>query len=69
MMMPRMPRQAPKAKPANNSGSPRVWVLRDGQPVALDVRTGATNGRVTEITGGDLKPGMQVITEALSTQP
>ena len=69
MMMPRMPRQAPKAKPANNSGSPRVWVLRDGQPVALDVKTGATNGRVTEITGGDLKAGMQVITETLSTQP
>jgi HlyD family secretion protein len=69
MMMPRMPRQAPKAKPAANGGAPRVWVLRDGQPVALDVKTGATNGRVTEITGGDLKAGMQVITETLSTQP
>jgi len=69
MMMPRMPRQAPKAKPAANGGAPRVWVLRDGEPVALDVKTGASNGRVTEITGGDLEAGMQVITETLSTQP
>jgi len=67
--MPRMPRQAPKAKPAANGGAPRVWVLRDGEPVALDVKTGASNGRVTEITGGDLEAGMQVITETLSTQP
>lgn len=69
MMMPRMPRPAPKAKPAANGGTPRVWVLRDGQPVALDVKTGATNGRVTEITGGNLEAGMQVITETLSARP
>jgi HlyD family secretion protein len=41
-------------------------VLQDGQPVAIEVQTGATNGRVTEITGGTLKADMQVITEALS---
>jgi HlyD family secretion protein len=64
-----MPRQAPKVKPPANGGAPRVWVLRDGRAVALDVKTGATNGRVTEITGGALKAGMQVITETLSTQP
>ncbi|HET8730398.1 MAG TPA: efflux RND transporter periplasmic adaptor subunit [Moraxellaceae bacterium] len=45
---------------------PRVWVLRDGVPVAVPVTTGASDGRVTEITGGDLKEGMAVITEAVS---
>ncbi len=64
MLMPRPPQQAPKAQPAPG-GTPRVWVLRDGQPVALEVQTGATNGRVTEIAGGELKAGMAVITEAL----
>lgn len=64
MLMPRPPRQIPRARPAPG-GTPRVWVLRDGQPVAIEVRTGATNGRVTEIVGGELKPGMAVITEAL----
>jgi hypothetical protein len=33
------------------------------------VRTGATNGRVTEIVGGDIEPGMVVITEAAAARP
>ncbi|OZA28105.1 MAG: efflux transporter periplasmic adaptor subunit [Hydrogenophilales bacterium 17-64-11] len=69
-LMPRMPRQARKVKPTPNaSGTQRVWVLQDGEPAALDVKTGATNGRVTEVAGGALKAGMQVITEALGAQP
>jgi HlyD family secretion protein len=37
--------------------------------VPLDVKTGASNGRVTEIVGGALQAGMEVITEAVSKQP
>ena len=69
MMMPRPPRQTRKVQETTKGGNQRVWVLRDGQPVAIDVKTGATNGRVTEIVGGSLKAGMQVITEALGKQP
>jgi HlyD family secretion protein len=68
-LMPRIPRQPKKVKVTPNGGAQRVWVLQEGQPVALDVKTGASNGRVTEVTGGALKAGMQVITEALSEQP
>jgi len=68
-LMPRPPTQTKKTEATVNNGTPRVWVLRNGQPVAIDVQTGATNGRVTEITGGDIKAGMQVVTEALDTQP
>lgn len=67
-LIPRPPRQAPKAQSAN-IGAPRVWVLRDGRPVAVDVKTGVTNGRMTEIIGGALKAGMPVITETLGTAP
>jgi HlyD family secretion protein len=67
-LMPRPPRQAPRVQAKVNNGAPRVWVVQDGQPVAVDVKTGATNGRLTEITAGDLKAGMDVITEALSVQ-
>ncbi|HMA11323.1 MAG TPA: efflux RND transporter periplasmic adaptor subunit [Steroidobacteraceae bacterium] len=67
-LMPRLPRQTPKAKESAKGGLQHVWVLRDGQPVAIEVKTGATNGRVTEITGGALKAGMQVITEIESGQ-
>lgn len=41
----------------------RVWVLRDGQPVEVAVRTGATDGIMTEIVGGDLKAGTAVIVD------
>ena len=46
----------------------QVWVLSDAAkgaliaPVAVAVTPGISDGRMTEITGGDLKVGMQVIT-------
>jgi HlyD family secretion protein len=41
-----------------------VWVLVNGKPEAREVTTGITDGRVTEITGGTLKPGENVIVSA-----
>lgn len=38
----------------------------DGKPQAVTVVTGDTNGRMTEVIGGDLKPGQQVITGQLA---
>jgi HlyD family secretion protein len=38
-----------------------VWVLRDGKPAAVPVRTGLSDGSATEITEGALQPGEQVI--------
>jgi HlyD family secretion protein len=64
-LMPSRTRPTPKSQPVKR-GAARVWVLRDGQPVPLDVQAGASNGRVTEITGGELKAGMPVITETVS---
>jgi HlyD family secretion protein len=43
-----------------------VWILRDGQAVAVEVRVGQTNGQHTEIAGGEIGQGMQVITDAVS---
>ena len=47
---------------AGGGGRGVVWVLRDGAPVAVPVRTGATDGSYTEITGGQLRENDQVIT-------
>jgi HlyD family secretion protein len=45
-----------------------VYVLgADGQPQPVQVTTGDTDGTVTEVTGGDLKPGMKVITGQLAS--
>jgi HlyD family secretion protein len=67
-LMPRPPRQTHKAQapaPAED-GSQRIWVLRDGRAVPLWVKTGASDGRVTEVLGDALGEGMEVITETLS---
>jgi HlyD family secretion protein len=58
---PPQPRKTPAQPPSN--GAPRVWVLRDGQPAAIPVQTGVSNGRYTEILGGELKEGTAVIVD------
>jgi HlyD family secretion protein len=35
----------------------------NGNPLAIPVTVGVTDGRFTEIVGGDLREGMQAITE------
>ena len=44
-------------------GSSQIWVLRDGQPAAVSVQTGISDGRLTEVSGESLTPGMAVITD------
>lgn len=61
-LMPRPPSQPKQAKVKDNGTSKRVWVLREKQPVAIEVKAGLSNGRYTEIIGGELQPGMAVIT-------
>ncbi|MGC9986633.1 MAG: efflux RND transporter periplasmic adaptor subunit, partial [Polyangia bacterium] len=63
-LMPRPPSQPPKPAAPVNAGKPRVWVLRDGQAAPVEIRTGSTNGQMTEVLGGELTVGTQVITEA-----
>jgi HlyD family secretion protein len=70
----RVPNQALRYVPgglpaveARNAGaaagrSPQVFVVRDGRPVAVSVVPGLSDDNFTEIAGGDLHPGDQVIT-------
>ena len=64
-LLPRMPgnnTRRPAATGASTATAKQVWVLRDGATVAVAVTPGISDGHMTEITGGDLKAGMQVIT-------
>jgi HlyD family secretion protein len=68
-LLPRMPRTGSTRAPRNGSekgGTRQVWVLQDGQPVAVKIKTGLTNGRMTEVLGGELKPGMKVVTDTVA---
>lgn len=65
-LLPRMPRTASSRAPRGDDekgGGRRIWVLQDGQPVPLPIKTGLSNGRMTEVLEGELRPGMQVITD------
>lgn len=60
------PRRAGTSSKPGSAGSRQVWVLQDGQPTALPVTVGLSNGRVSEVTGEGIAEGMAVITEQRS---
>ncbi|MES2442225.1 MAG: efflux RND transporter periplasmic adaptor subunit [Pseudomonadota bacterium] len=70
-LVPQRPRRGggrEKAVTGKSGGEQTVYVLGDdGTPQPVKVTTGDTNGTVTEVTGGVLKPGMKVITGQLAS--
>lgn len=67
-LIPRMPGRTRKSASAGASiaTAKQVWVLPeggDGVAVPVAVTPGISDGHMTEITGGDLQVGMQVITD------
>jgi HlyD family secretion protein len=63
-LVPRMPRVGGK-KSAGGTGpaAQQVWILKEGQAVAVPVKPGISDGRMTEVTGDALQEGMAVITD------
>jgi HlyD family secretion protein len=71
VLMPGMPRGTASGQQRQvgigRGSEQRVFVLdAQGQPRAVTVRTGDTNGSQTEVTSGELEPGAQVITGRLA---
>jgi HlyD family secretion protein len=46
------------------SAEKTIYVLRSGRPEPIEVKTGLTDGTITEVVSGDLKEGDQVVIEA-----
>ena len=66
-LLPRPPSPAKKSDDGSaGKGKQRVWILKDGRPVAVPVTTGSTSGSLTEVTSGDLKPGTPVVVDVLT---
>ncbi len=61
----RVSNQALRYRPANRARAsadhPRIWVLRDSKPVAVDIQPGLSDDDFVEVRSGDVKPGDQVI--------
>lgn len=66
-LFPRWGQRSRNARPDNNKQA-QVWVMTEGQPRAIAVKTGPSDGRMTRIVGGELEPGMAVITDAVSSR-
>jgi HlyD family secretion protein len=69
VLVPRRPRRnRPEREATIGRGSRQsVYVLgADGKPSAVQVVVGETNGTETQVTGGDLREGAQVITPRLA---
>jgi HlyD family secretion protein len=57
-------RYAEIAAEGGRGGTPasgRVWVLDNGKPKAIEVRTGLTDGTATEIAGAGIAEGMELL--------
>ena len=66
-LLPRPPSPSQKSDDGSaGKGQQRVWILKDDRPVAVPVTTGSTSGNLTEVTSGDLKPGMPVVVDILT---
>lgn len=64
-LTPRMPGGTRRSAAAGSStaSAKQVWVLRDGAAVLVAVTPGISDGHMTEVTAGDLRVGMMVITD------
>jgi HlyD family secretion protein len=65
----RVPNQAlryvpsgPSAPQARNVPASKIWIRRDGQPVAVSIVPGLSDDNFTEIVKGDLRLGDEIIT-------
>ena len=60
----------PRFRPAsrNEAAGPdrKVWILRDGAPTAVPVKTGVTDGKRTEILEGQITSGQEVIVDSVA---
>lgn len=62
---PHRPAAIPRVESKN--GHRQVWTLHNGQPVAIAVRVGSSDGTMTQVLEGDISAGMPVIIDAVTT--
>jgi len=64
---PRSPQTKQKTETKSGRKKSRVWTLKDGRLSGISVVTGESNGIMTEVTGGDIEPGMKVVIDTIRT--
>ncbi len=65
-LLPRPPRQTKQIDDTEGGKRQKVWILKEGRPVAVPVTTGSISGSLTEVTSGELTPGMPVVVDIMT---
>jgi HlyD family secretion protein len=64
------PPQPEKITDVSRGARGQIWIVgKDGNPQAVEVTVGETNGSLTQVSGPGLHPGLQVITGQLGGAP
>ncbi len=69
MLLPRPPARSNARQHQDasaNKKQQRVWVLKDGRPLAVPVIVGATDGLMTEVLKGQIEPGTALVVDVVS---
>lgn len=70
-LLPRPPERSTSEKHQNTStdtSKQHVWTLQDDIPVAVSVTLGESDGSMTEVTAGDISPGLPLLVDFVSLQ-
>lgn len=64
-LLPRRHRHPSRQQKDSNANKKlqHVWTLRDGKLFAIAISIGVTDGKMTEVTSGDIKPGMPLVVD------
>jgi len=60
---PPRPESTPRGNPNANSKEQQVWTLKNGQLAPITITKGLSDGKMTEVISGDVKPGMELVTD------
>jgi HlyD family secretion protein len=68
-LLPRPPTDKSRQKTDTNTDKTKqcVWILENNTPLSVPVTIGSTNGTMTEILSGNIKSGILVITDTVSS--
>jgi HlyD family secretion protein len=55
-------RQATAGRPT----AQRVWILRENQPIPVEITVGATDGAMTQVLSGDITAGTPVLVDVIT---
>lgn len=61
------PPRSTRRQAGTEAGGRNVWVLREGQPFAVSVEAGPSDGQFTQLRAGEIEPGETVIVDSVGT--